>query len=112
MSKIITNRTIAAAAFGAAALFSMMSLGSTAQASSVLNCHGATAGQAASCCEQMVEEKGMPLWMMQAGTSCNKAVVCHGGRLTIGAKSLNRCYIRVVEIVKKNGFEHGRSKAK
>lgn len=104
MNKIITNRTITAAAIGAAALFTMMSTGS-AQASSLLRCHGATVSKAASCCEHVIEKKGMPFWMMQSGTSCREAVVCHGGGLTIGAKSEKRCYIRVVNIDQRGGNE-------
>ncbi len=107
MSKFNTNRTIAAAAFGAAALFAMMLSGTSAQASSVLSCHGATAGKAASCCERMVEKKGTPLWMMQSNTSCHEAVVCRGGHLTVGAKAVNRCYIRLVEIIREGGGNNG-----
>ena len=53
-----THIVIAAAAFGAAALFSMLSFGSNAEAASVLSCKGASATKVVSCCEKMVEENG------------------------------------------------------
>jgi len=82
-----THKFTAAAAFGAAALFSMLSFGSNAEASSVLNCKGASATKVASCCEQIVEEKGRrPLWMMQARMNCHDAVQCVG----------RKCYYKVL----------------
>ena len=58
MSKFNHTHTFTAAAFGAAALFSMLSFGGTAEAANVLSCKGASATKVASCCEQIVEEKG------------------------------------------------------
>lgn len=79
MSTTVTNhKFIAAAAFGAAALFSMLSFGSNAEAASVLDCKGATAAKVASCCEKVVEEKGRPFWMIQAKMNCHEAVQCRG----------------------------------
>jgi hypothetical protein len=113
-SKIMTNfnnahKFTAAAAFGAAALFSMLSFGSNAEAASILSCKGVSAGAVASCCEQMVEKKGRPYWMIMSGTSCKEAAVCRGGRggpLAVAAVApVKRCYIRVVEIVKEGGNE-------
>lgn len=104
-----THKFTAAAAFGAAALFSMISFGSNAEAASVLSCKGVSAGAVASCCEQMVEKKGRPNWMIMSGTSCKEAAVCRGGHnspLAIAAVApVKRCYIRVVEIVKEGGDE-------
>jgi hypothetical protein len=98
MTKIITNRTFTAAAFGVAALFSIISFGSSAQASSVLSCYGATANQAVACCDRMVEKKGMPLWMMQSGASCHTAVKCKGD---------GKCYILVWDYTREGGGKQG-----
>ena len=58
MSKFNNTHTFtAAAAFGAAALFSMLSFGGNAEAASVLSCKGASATKVASCCEKLVEER-------------------------------------------------------
>jgi hypothetical protein len=76
-----THKFSAAAAFGAAALFSMLSFGSNAEAASVLNCKGASAAKIASCCEKVVGENGRrPLWMIQARMNCHDTafVKCHG----------------------------------
>ena len=94
MTKIITSRTFTAAAFGAAALFSIMSFGSGAQASSVLSCYGATANQAVACCDRMVEKNGMPMWMVQSGASCHTAVKC---------KWKNKCYIIAWDFAREGG---------
>ena len=74
-----THKFSAAAAFGAAALFSMLSFGSNAEAASVLSCKGSSALKTVACCEQIVAEIGhRPLWMIQANMSCEKAVKCRG----------------------------------
>lgn len=91
-----THKFSAAAAFGAAALFSMLSFGSNAEAASVLNCKGASAAKIASCCEKVVEENGRrPLWMIQARMNCHDAAIvkCEG----------RQCYIRVVLINGEDG---------
>ena len=101
MTKInSTYKFSAAAAFGAAALFSMLSMGSTAQASSVLSCKGTSASGVKSCCEEMVKENGRPMWMIHSGTSCNKAVVCRKGGHIIGIAAVApiHCYIHIVDI--------------
>jgi hypothetical protein len=69
MSKINRNHVFtAAAALGAAAIFSMLSFGGSAEAStSVASCRGPTAAKVASCCEEITEKKGRPLWMLQTG---------------------------------------------
>ena len=86
MSTFNNTHTFTAAAFGAAALFSMLSFGSTAEAASVLNCKGASATKVASCCEKIVEEKGRPLWMIQAKMNCHEAISCWG----------RQCYYKVL----------------
>jgi hypothetical protein len=111
MSTIISNHKFSvAAAFGAAALFSILSFGSNAEAASVLSCKGVSAGAVASCCEQMVEKKGRPYWMIMSGTSCKEAAVCrggHGGPVAVAAAvaPTKRCYVRVVLIDRDGGDE-------
>jgi hypothetical protein len=111
MTKISnTYKFSAAAAFGAAALFSMLSLGNSAQAATSLSsCVGNTAGRVVSCCEKLTEAQ-RPYWMIQSRTSCRKAAVCRGqGGLTIGIAAVapKRCYLRVVEFAKEGGGEVG-----
>jgi hypothetical protein len=87
MSKFNNTNTFAAAAFGAAVLFSMLSFGGNAEASSVLNCKGSSAAKVASCCEKVVAENGRrPLWMMQAKMNCHDIVSCWG----------RQCYAKVL----------------
>ena len=107
MNTIANNHKFsAAAAFGAAALFSMLSFGSSAEAARVSSCEGATASKVKSCCEQIVKESGRPVWMVQSGTSCSKAVVCRGGSGPLAVAVLvvpNRCYIHAVYQIKDEG---------
>ena len=106
MSKIInTHKFTAVAAFGAAALFSMLSFGSTAEAKSVLSCQGGTSKKVVDCCEKLVKENGRPYWMIQAGMTCKKAAACRGGLIGIAAVANKRCYIRILEI--RDGGEGG-----
>lgn len=84
-----THKFSAATAFGAAALFSMLSFGSNAEAASVLSCKGSSASTAVACCDQIVAEIGhRPLWMMQANMSCKKAVKCWG----------RKCFYKILAI--------------
>jgi hypothetical protein len=77
MGKISYNRKFtAAAAFGTAVLFSMLSFGNSAEAASVFSCKGPTAKKVVACCEQITKEKGLPHWMIQSGINCRSAVVC------------------------------------
>lgn len=100
-----THKFSAAAAFGAAALFSMLSLGGSAEAASVLSCKGTTASSVKSCCEQLVRTNGRPAWMVQSGTSCKKATVCRGGDLPIAVAALvvRPCYIQATYLLKEGG---------
>ena len=88
-----THKFTAAAAFGAAALFSMLSFGSNAEAASVLNCKGASATKIASCCEKVVEENGRrPLWMIQARMNCHDTKVlvkCYGYECHLIARTVD-----------------------
>jgi len=108
-----TQKSTTAAAFGAAAIFSMLSFGSSAEAASVSSCQGATATKVVSCCEQLVRKNGRPFWMIQSGTNCHEAAVCRGrkGRVIgIAALTVKRCYIQVVHKVKEGGGEKGDDK--
>ena len=80
MSKINNaQKFTVAAVFGAAAIFDMLSFGSSAEAAkSVASCQGATGNQAMSSCEKFVKENGRPLWMIQTRTSCREATICRG----------------------------------
>jgi len=100
MSKFINNtKFTAAAAFGAAALFSMLAFGGAAEAKSVLNCQGGTSKKVVDCCEKLVKENGRPFWMVQSGMTCKRIAVCRGGpNLLAIAVVPNRCYARVLEI--------------
>lgn len=81
-----THKFSAAAAFGAAALFSMLSFGGNAEAAkSMASCQGLSAGEAVSCCERIVKERDRPLWMIQAGESCRQILQCEG----------RKCYYKV-----------------
>lgn len=94
-----THKFTAAAAFGAAALFSMLSFGSNAEAArSVASCQGTSAGAAVSCCEQIVAQKGRPLWMIQAAGNCRDIVKCES----------RRCYYKVLKAEELGGSENSK----
>lgn len=102
MSTFNTTNTFAAAAFGAAALFSMLSFGSSAEAAQNLSqCYGKSTGSVVSCCEKLTKSQ-RPLWMTQSGTNCREAVVCGG----LQSKE-HRCYVRVVLIDPQRGDTPG-----
>ena len=65
----------AAAAFGAAALFSMLSSGGTAEAASLFKCEGTTAKSVVSCCHEMTRDR-RPMWMVRSGKNCEQVTVC------------------------------------
>ena len=98
MSKFNNAPTFTAAAFGAAALFSMLSFGGNAEAASVLSCKGTTASSVKSCCQQLVRANGRPVWMVQSGSSCEKATVCRGGLapIAVAAIVVKPCYIQAI----------------
>lgn len=104
-----THKITAAAAFGAAAIFSMLSFGSSAEAStSVYSCQGPSAKKVVDCCEQMTKKNGRPFWMIQSGTNCHQAAVCRGKRgptIGIAAVAVRRCYIQALFKIKDSGDE-------
>lgn len=65
----------AAAAFGAAGLFTMLSFSGTAEAASLFRCEGTTAKSVVSCCHEMTRDQ-RPLWMVRSGKNCEQVVVC------------------------------------
>ena len=81
MSKFNNGRVIAAAAtFAAAAMLSVFSFGSNANAAgNALRCQGETAAKVVACCEQLTKDH-LPLWMKSTGTTCRKAVRCQKER--------------------------------
>jgi hypothetical protein len=91
-----THKFTVAAAFGAAALFSMLSFGSNADAAKSLSmCVGNTAAKVVNCCKEMTEA-GRPLWMVESNTSCRQATVCRSAN--IAAAVAKPCYIQVMHI--------------
>ena len=111
MTKISNNHMFsAAAAFGAAALFSMLSFGSSAEAAqSVASCTGNSAAAVVSCCERLSAAQ-RPLWMIQSRTNCHEVAACRGGKgkvVGIAAVAVKRCYVRIAQIVKEGGGEEG-----
>jgi hypothetical protein len=95
-----THKITAAAVFGAAALFSMISFGSNAEAAQSLSrCHGGTAKSVVACCDTLTKAQ-RPLWMIQTRSSCKEVVVCGGKQ-----NSDRRCYVRITHIEKHGGDE-------
>lgn len=91
MTRFNSPHRFAAAAFGAAALFSMLSFGGNAEAAkSVTSCQGTSAGQVISCCKHIIVERGRPFWMIQTGGDCREYVTCKGGQ---GPK---HCYVALL----------------
>ena len=104
MSKFNNTPTFTAAAFGAAALFSVLSFVSSAEAANILSCKGATASTVKSCCEQLVAEKGRPSWMVQSGSTCSSLVVC--------TKKSERCSMKLNYAKSEEGESRERSAKK
>ena len=110
MSKFINNTQFtAAAAFGAAALFSMLSFGGTAEAKSVLSCQGGTSKKVVDCCEKLVKENGRPFWMVQSGMTCKKITTCRGGPnlVAVAVVAPKRCYARFLALRDDGGEKRG-----
>ncbi len=95
-----THKFTAGAAFGAAALFSMLSFGSNAEAAqSVFSCEGSTAKRVVSCCHEMTRNH-RPFWMIRSGKNCTQiTVVCHKGKASTAATAaglpVKRCYVKL-----------------
>lgn len=94
MSKIINSGAI----FGATALLSILSFGSSAEASSVLNCKGDSASKVIACCEQAVSEYGRPAWMSLSRTNCSKTTIC----------TKKKCYIHAIYLIERKSHASDR----
>jgi hypothetical protein len=102
-----THKNSAGAAFGAAILFSILSFGSNAEASSVFKCEGTTAKKVVSCCHEMTRDQ-RPFWMIKSGKNCNQiTVVCHKGKASTAATAaglpVKRCYVKLENEDNMNG---------
>jgi hypothetical protein len=108
MTTFFNSRTLIAGAFVAAATISVLSFGSSAQASTTLSsCEGPSAKKVIDCCQKMTRIS-RPFWMRDSGSSCHTATVCKGGNgIVIGAAAKRYCYIRPIFA---DNETHGRSK--
>ena len=92
-----THKFTAAAAFGAAAIFSMLSFGSNAEAAkNPLSCHGSTAKEAMECCVA-ITSLHRPSWMMKTGRNCHTAFSssCSNANNYPGIAAVSfRCHLR------------------
>lgn len=92
MTQIHSIRNLAAAStLGALTAVIMFAQSGTASAAtSVLSCEGSTRSAVKACCEEQVQNYGLPLWMRQTHTNCSdlKIVRCH--RLQSASKQLCR----------------------
>jgi hypothetical protein len=108
MSKFNSTHTFtAAAAIGAAAVFSMLSFGSSAEASSVFKCEGTTAKKVVSCCHEMTRNH-RPFWMIKSGKNCTQiTVVCHKAKASTASTAaglpIKRCYVKLENDDNPNG---------
>jgi hypothetical protein len=100
MTKFFTTRILTTGAFVAAATFSILSLGNSAQASASLSgCSGPSAQKVIDCCQKFTRIS-RPLWMIDSQSSCHEATVCASrGSGIVGAVSkVKRCYIKQVNL--------------
>lgn len=65
----LRNLTVASA-FALTASLAMFAQAGTASAKNVLNCRGDSRADVLECCNEIVERKGLPLWMIQTGQNC------------------------------------------
>ena len=95
MTMFNSTHKLAAAAFGAAAIFSVISFSSNAEASQgPLSCHGSSAKKVMECCAERIDNS-RPAWMIKTGRSCHTSYVatCKRNNNTFAAANL-RCYLR------------------
>jgi hypothetical protein len=85
---------------GAIAAVMMLAQSGQASAKSVLSCDGSNRSSVVQCCEDNVNQHGMPFWMRQSGGSCTKAVKCVGRYSTAAAGYAKKC--RFVAIMIEN----------
>jgi hypothetical protein len=84
MTKII-NSTALAATFAAAALAGLVLATGESQASAtsaIFKCQTTNKAKTVSCCESVVERRGLPYWMINANLNCASAAVCSVSKQT------------------------------
>jgi hypothetical protein len=92
MTKSINVRIITAAAFVAAATFSILSFGSAAQASgNPLSCHGPSGKKVMDCCAQMLGANRTPSWKVRAERTCHASFVTTCSRNYAGVRG---CFLK------------------
>ena len=95
MTRFNSTHKLAAAAFGAAAIFSVISFSSNAEASQgPLSCHGSSAKKVMECCAETINNS-RPSWMIKTGRSCHIlfSVTCKPGYDVAGAPNF-KCRLR------------------
>ena len=89
-----TSKMTAAAAFGAATLFAVLSFAGSAEAAKgPLSCHGSSAKKVLDCCAETIDN-GRPSWMIRTGRNCHTSyvVTCRSKQSTAAAVS-RYCYL-------------------
>lgn len=77
MTQANTVRNLAiTSTLGAIAAVMMFAQAGQASAKSVQSCDGSNRQSVVHCCEDYVNQHGMPFWMRQSGGSCTKVVAC------------------------------------
>jgi len=94
MSKILYSGAI----LGAVALLNILSFGSSAEASNILNCKGDNASKVTACCEQAVSENGRPGWMVLSRTNCSQTTIC----------IKKKCFTKAVYLIERKSHDSDR----
>jgi hypothetical protein len=100
MTTFFNPRILTAGAFVAAATFSILSLGNSAQASTSLSgCGGPSAQKVIDCCQKFTRIS-RPLWMIDSESSCHGATVCtsRSSGIVGAVSTVKRCYIKRVNL--------------
>lgn len=79
MTQTLNLRSLTvASAFALTASLAMFAQTGAASAKNVLNCRGDTRADVLECCNEIVERKGKPVWMIQTGQNCKS--IARGAR--------------------------------
>jgi hypothetical protein len=77
--RIMTRNFTISAAIGVTSIIGLLSFGTTAEASQgVSSCAGKNASSVIACCQEIVAQNGMPIWMRGTSLSCHDIVKCEG----------------------------------